>query len=62
MDHATVIATLLATPFAASLLPLTLRLLPGIAQLAHLIVTFRAGPTVATDPGYREELTAGGVI
>jgi hypothetical protein len=42
MDQATPITTLLATPFAASLLPLTLRLLPGIAPLAHLIVAFRA--------------------
>jgi hypothetical protein len=42
MDHATVVATLLATPFAASLLPLTLRLLPVITQIAQLIVTFRA--------------------
>jgi hypothetical protein len=41
MDHATVCATLLATPFAASLVPLTLRLLPGIAQVAQLIVAFR---------------------
>jgi hypothetical protein len=44
MDQATVIATLLATPFAAALLPLTLRLLPGIVKVAHLIVTFRADP------------------
>jgi hypothetical protein len=42
MDHATVTATLLATPFAASLLPLSLRLLPGITQIARLILAFRA--------------------
>src|SRR4051794_15095001 len=42
MDHATVTAALLATPFAASLLPLSLRLLPGITQIARLIVAFRA--------------------
>src|SRR4051794_20834146 len=44
MDHTTLITTLLATPFAASLVPLTLRLLPGIARLADLIVAFRAAP------------------
>jgi hypothetical protein len=42
MDHAIVTATLLATPFATSLLPLTLRLLPVIAQIARLIADFRA--------------------
>jgi hypothetical protein len=42
MDHATVATALLATPFAASLLPLTLRLLPVIARIAQLIVAFRA--------------------
>jgi hypothetical protein len=42
MDHATVTAALLATPFAASLLPLSLRLLPVITQIARLIVAFRA--------------------
>jgi hypothetical protein len=48
MDHATVAAALLATPFAASLLPLTLRLLPVITRIGQLIVTFHAaGPTPA---------------
>src|SRR3954465_2571785 len=42
MDHATATAALLATPFAASLLPLSLRLLPGITQIARLVVAFRA--------------------
>jgi len=42
MDHATVAVTLLATPFAASLLPLTLRLLPVVTQIAQLIVAFHA--------------------
>ncbi len=42
MDHATVVATLLATPFAAALLPLTLRLLPVISRIGQLIVDFRA--------------------
>src|SRR3954468_4129208 len=41
MDHATVTAALLATPFAASLLPLSVRLLPVISQIAKLIVAFR---------------------
>jgi hypothetical protein len=41
MDHPTVMAALLATPFAASLLPLSIRLLPVISQIAKLIVAFR---------------------
>jgi hypothetical protein len=46
MDHATWATALLATPFAASLLPLTLRLLPVISRIGTLIVQFRhAGPT-----------------
>jgi hypothetical protein len=42
MDHATVVATLLATPFATALGPLTLRLLPVISRIGQLIVRFRA--------------------
>src|SRR4051812_4845103 len=42
MDHATATTMLLATPFAASLWPLTLRLFPVITQIAQLIVAFRA--------------------
>ena len=42
MEHATVAAALLATPFAAALLPLTLRLLPVISRVGQLIVDFRA--------------------
>ena len=42
MDHATVAAALLATPFAAALLPLTLRLLPVISRIGQLIIDFRA--------------------
>lgn len=42
MDHATVAAALLATPFAAALLPLTLRLLPVISRVGQLVVNFRA--------------------
>jgi hypothetical protein len=42
MDHATVAAALLATPFATALLPLTLRLLPVISRIGQLIVNFHA--------------------
>jgi hypothetical protein len=42
MDHATVAAALMATPFAAALLPLTLRLLPVISRIGQLIIDFRA--------------------
>src|SRR5207249_6037461 len=45
MDHAAAATVLLATPFAASLLPLTLRLLPVISRIAQLIVAFRAAET-----------------
>jgi len=49
MDYATATTVLLATPFAASLLPLTLRLLPVITRIAQLIVAFRADePTPST--------------
>ena len=49
MDHATVATALLATPFAASLLPLTLRLLPVIAVIGQLVVTFHnTEPTPAS--------------
>jgi hypothetical protein len=41
MDHATVAAALLATSFAATLLPLTLQLLPVISRIGQLIVNFR---------------------
>src|SRR3954467_12645471 len=59
MDHATVIATLLATPFAASLLPLTLRLLPLISRVAQLIVTFRAAePTPSACHQFEIQLQA----
>jgi hypothetical protein len=42
MDHATVVATLLATPFAAALAPLTLQLLAVISRIGQLIVSFHA--------------------
>jgi hypothetical protein len=45
MDYATCAAALLATPFAASLLSLTVRLLPLISRIGLLIVQFRQ-----TDP------------
>jgi hypothetical protein len=43
MDHATAADGLLATHFATSLVPLTVRLIPVIAQLGRLIVRFRRG-------------------
>ena len=44
MDQATVVVTLLATPFAAALGPLTVQLLPVISRIGQLIVGFRAAP------------------
>jgi hypothetical protein len=41
MDHATSAASLSATHFATSLLPLTVRLIPVIAEVGRLIVWFR---------------------
>src|SRR3954447_17730734 len=41
MDHATATAPLLATHFATSLFPLTVRVIPVIAQIGRLIVHFR---------------------
>ena len=41
MDHATCAAPLSATHFATSLLPLTVRLIPVIAEVGRLIVRFR---------------------
>ena len=41
MDHATAAAALLATHFATSLFPLTVRLIPVITQIGRLIVRFR---------------------
>jgi hypothetical protein len=49
MDHATVATALLATPFATSLLPLVLRLLPVIVAIGQHIVSFHAtGATPAS--------------
>ena len=41
MDHATCAALLLATHFATSLFPLTVRLIPVITEIGRLIVQFR---------------------
>ena len=41
MDHATSTVLLLATHFATSLFPLTVRLIPVITQIGRLIVRFR---------------------
>jgi hypothetical protein len=41
MDHAACVHLLLATPFATSLLALTVRLVPVITQIGRLIVRFR---------------------
>ena len=41
MDHATCAALLSATHFATSLFPLTVRLIPVIAEIGRLIVRFR---------------------
>jgi hypothetical protein len=41
MDHATCLALLSATHFATSLLPLTVRLVPVVAEIGRLIVRFR---------------------
>ena len=41
MDHATCFRLLSATHFATSLLPLTVRLIPVLTEIGHLIVGFR---------------------
>src|SRR3954468_11690752 len=59
MDHTTVCATLLATPFAASLLPLTWQLLPVISRVAQLIVAFHAAePTPSACHQFEAQLQA----
>jgi hypothetical protein len=45
MDYATCAAALSATHFATSLLPLTVRLIPVIAEVGRLIVRFRRAKT-----------------
>ncbi len=57
MDHATVATALLATPFAASFFPLTVRLLPVIARIGQLIATFHAaGPTPVSSHHFEVQL------
>ena len=57
MDHAIAATALLATPFAAALFPLALRLLPVIAAIGQLIVTFQAaGPTPASCRDFEVQL------
>src|SRR4051812_10234180 len=59
MDHATAATVLLATPFAASLIPPTLRLLPVISRIAQLIVAFRAAePTPSACYHFETQLHA----
>jgi hypothetical protein len=59
MDHATVVATLLATSFAGSLFPLTIKLLPVISRVAQLIVAFReAEPTPSACHLFETQLQA----
>lgn len=59
MDHATAAAALLATPFAASLFPLALRLLPVISRIGQLIVAFRAAePTPSACDHFEAQLHA----
>jgi len=54
MDHATATKALLATHFATSLFPLTVRLIPVVAQIGSLIVRFRRDD-VTPEAGYRFE-------
>ncbi len=54
MDHATCSRLLTATHFATSLLPLTARLLPVIAELGRLIVSSRRADPAPRD-GHRFE-------
>ena len=57
MTLSTICPLLLATPFAASLLELTIELLPFIAQLGRRIVAFRQGPiTPAASHAFERDL------
>ena len=59
MTLSTISVALLATPFATSLLDLTIDLLPLIGQLGLRIVRFRSGPiTPATTHAYELDLHA----
>lgn len=48
MALSTISTLLLASPFAAALLPLTAQLLPKITELARLILAFKTGPITPT--------------
>ena len=48
MALSTMVPLLLATPFAARLLPLTLKLLQLIRELGQLVLTYQAGPVTPT--------------
>jgi hypothetical protein len=50
MTLSTICPLLLATPFAASLLELTIELFPLIARLGQRIVSFRQGPITPVIP------------
>jgi hypothetical protein len=57
MTLSTICPLLLATPFVASLLELTIELLPWIARLGQRIVTFRQGPiTPVTSHAFERDL------
>src|SRR5208337_4028748 len=50
MDYATCATLLLATHFATSLLPLTVRLIPVVAQIGHLVVQLTFNQIEPHDP------------
>ncbi len=57
MDHATCAALLLATHFATSLFPLTIRLVPVVTEISRLIVRFRRSePTPKTCHQFETQL------
>ena len=57
MSLSTICPLLLATPFVASLLELTIELLPLIARLGQRIVSFRQGPiTPVTAHAFEQDL------
>jgi hypothetical protein len=57
MTLSTICPLLLATPFAASLLELTIELFPLVARLGQRIVSFRQGPiTPVTSHAFEQEL------
>ena len=57
MDLSTICPVLLASPFVASLLELTIELLPWVVRLGQRIVTFRQGPiTPVTSHAFERDL------